>query len=389
MLILHDVHTIENGLKDVAIEDGTIRAIGSSAKSKANNETHIYFDDALIFPGLINSHDHLDFNLFPRLGNGIYKNYLEWGDDIHSQNKTVINHVLQVPKKIRTQWGIYKNLLNGITTVFNHGGPLEIQYSPIDVFQDKGSLHSVRLEKSWKWKLNDPFRIKSRVVIHAGEGTDEESHEEINALIKWNKLHKKLIAIHGVAMDVRQAAAFQALVWCPDSNLFLLGKTAAVNELKHVIPIVFGTDSTVSADWSIWNQLRIAKETGLLTNEELMASVTSSPAKLRGLHAGVLEEGTIADLVVAEKKIDNATDAFFAVNAESILIVIKSGNIVLFDESLQAQLGRQRTNTSDFCRIAVNDRFKYVKADVSGLLKKIRHFAKDISLPIESAEVSR
>ena len=386
MLILHDVHTKEDGLKDVTIEDGTITNITSPAKgNRANKEKHIYFENALVFPGLINSHDHLDFNLFPRLGNRIYKNYLEWGDDIHRQNKTVINHVLQVPKKIRTQWGIYKNLLNGITTVFNHGEPLETQNSPIDVFQDKGSLHSVRLEKNWRWKLNDPFHTKRPVVIHAGEGTDEESHEEINALLKWNKLHKRLIAIHGVSMDVRQATAFQALVWCPDSNIFLLGKTAAINELKHLIPIVFGTDSTVSADWSIWNQLRIAKGTGLLTNEELIASVTTSAAKLRGLNTGVVKEGTIADLVVAEKKFDNVTDAFFGLNVESILMVLKNGNIVLFDETLQPQLAGQGTNTSAFCRIAVNGRFKYVKGDVPGLLKEIGHFAKDISLPIESA----
>ena len=58
MLTLHDVHTIEAGLKDVTIEDGTITGIASPAKGNpANNETRIYFDDALIFPGLINSHD--------------------------------------------------------------------------------------------------------------------------------------------------------------------------------------------------------------------------------------------------------------------------------------------------------------------------------------------
>ena len=113
--------------------------------------------------------------------------------------------------------------------------------------------------------------------------------------------------------------------------------------------------------------------------------MTTSPAKLRGLNAGVVKEGTIADLVVAGKKFDNVTDAFFGLNVESILMVLKNGNIVLFDETLQPQLASQGTNTSGFCRIAVNGRFKYVKGDVPGLLKQIGHFAKDISLPIESA----
>src|SRR4029078_1103662 len=142
----------------IQIENEIIKDLIDDEKLIPGNSDTIRldFDDAIALPGLINSHDHLDFNLFPRLGNRIYKNYLEWGDELHSQNKTVINNVLQVPKKIRTQWGICKNLLNGITTVFNHGEPLQIQDSPIDVFQDKGSLHSVRLEKNWRWKLNDP-----------------------------------------------------------------------------------------------------------------------------------------------------------------------------------------------------------------------------------------
>jgi cytosine/adenosine deaminase-related metal-dependent hydrolase len=354
--------------------------------SNEENDLSFYFENALVFPGLINSHDHLDFNLFPRLGNRIYKNYLEWGNDIHQQNKTIINAVLKIPKTLRTQWGIYKNLLNGITTVFNHGKPLHIQDPLIDIFQDKHSLHSVRLEKNWKWKLNDPFNKKEPYVIHVGEGTDEESHKEIDTLIRWNKLHKKLIGIHGVAMDTKQATAFKALAWCPDSNLFLLGTTAAINELKRKTTIVFGTDSTVSADWNIWNQLRVAKKTGLLSNEEIFASLTTSPANLRGLHnIGILKENSNADVVVAEKKSGKPIDVFFELNPEDILMIMKTGNIILFDESLLSQFVDQKINTTEFCRICMNGRFKYVKGDPKNLIKQVRSYAKDIFIPIETA----
>ena len=54
----------------------------------------------LLFPGLINSHDHLDFNLFPQTGNRIYNNYTEWGKDIQYQNKETINAVLKIPQQI-------------------------------------------------------------------------------------------------------------------------------------------------------------------------------------------------------------------------------------------------------------------------------------------------
>src|SRR5258706_11703399 len=130
MITLHNIHTIQEGIKNVTVKDGRVINIFSPGKDHENNNgAHLYFNDALIFPGLINSHDHLDFNLFPKLGNRIYKNYVEWGNDIHQQNKETIDAVLKIPKKLRAQWGIYKNLLNGITAVFNHGKKLQIENS--------------------------------------------------------------------------------------------------------------------------------------------------------------------------------------------------------------------------------------------------------------------
>src|ERR1700750_3407338 len=81
----------------------------------------IDFENAIVFPGLINSHDHLEFNLFPKLGNFVYKNYIEWGGDIFKQNKPAIDAIVKIPKQLRAEWGIIKNLLNGVTTVVQHG----------------------------------------------------------------------------------------------------------------------------------------------------------------------------------------------------------------------------------------------------------------------------
>ena len=49
-------------------------------------------------------------------------------------------------------------------------------------------------------------------------------------------------------MDEQQATAFEALVWCPASNYFLLNTTAAVDKLKTKTSILFGTDSTLTSD---------------------------------------------------------------------------------------------------------------------------------------------
>src|ERR1700754_1621870 len=91
------------------------------------------FDNAFVFPGLVNWHDHLDFNLFPQLGDRIYNNYTEWGKHIHHNYKDEISAVLKVPLALRTSWGIFKNLLCGVTTVVNHGEHLTVNNAPITV----------------------------------------------------------------------------------------------------------------------------------------------------------------------------------------------------------------------------------------------------------------
>src|SRR5579871_5489848 len=154
----------KNELSDLYINNAVIRAIFPAGSKRAEGRFSILFDDAVAFPGLINSHDHLDFNLFAQIGNKIYSNYREWGKDIHEQNKNEIEAVLKIPQELRVEWGMYKNLLNGFTTVVNHGERVKIKNNFITIFQQCRCLHSPGFEKKWKWKLNDPFAKRLPVV---------------------------------------------------------------------------------------------------------------------------------------------------------------------------------------------------------------------------------
>ncbi|HTB53558.1 MAG TPA: amidohydrolase family protein [Ferruginibacter sp.] len=370
--------------KNIHITSGLISAIDNAAATTSLQEIKIEFDNAIAFPGLINSHDHLDFNLFPQLGNHIYNNYVEWGNDIHEMNKVAINAVLKIPKPLRIQWGVYKNVLNGVTTVVNHGEQLVIPNPIITVFQNCYSLHSAKLEKRWKYKLNRPFANKFPFAMHIGEGTDNGSHDEIDEVIRWNWLRRKMIGIHGVAMNEKQAASFDALVWCPDSNFFLLGATAPVNKLKESVTILFGTDSTVSADWNTWRQLRLARAMNLLTDKELIDSITELPAAVWQLNnTGALKETYVADIVIAKRKnnLVNDVDAFFAVNPEDILLIVKKGAIILFDESLRIQLAS--IVIENYSKIAINNTGKYVTGNLPLLMKEIKKYNPDSFFPIE------
>jgi cytosine/adenosine deaminase-related metal-dependent hydrolase len=387
MTILHNVHITNESPKTIFIDSGLIHfaavATGNNSPTKVR---HLHLDHCTVFPGLINSHDHLDFDLFPRLGNRIYNDYIEWGNDIHAVNKELINPVLQVPRHLRVQWGVYKNLLAGVTTVVHHGNYVDIQDPPIDVFQDCNMLHSIQLEKRWKLTLNKPSPNKWPWVIHIGEGTNAKARKEINSLIQWNLFNKKLIGIHGIAMNTKQAAAFEGLVWCPDSNFFLIGATAAINQLKQTTRIVFGTDSTLSANWNIWEQLRMARKTALLTDEELFDAVTTSPAALwNRQNTGALKEGMQADLVIARPPEGQVNmNAFYALNPENILLVLKKGKIVLFDTALLDQLNLTAQEIKDYHPISINHVCKYVIGDLPGLIKEIHQYAPGLAFPVKS-----
>jgi cytosine/adenosine deaminase-related metal-dependent hydrolase len=347
------------------------------------NEFEIDFNQAITFPGLINSHDHLEFNLFPQLANSTYRNYLDWGSDIHKKNKDAINSILKIPKYLRVEWGIYKNSLQGITTVVQHGEYFKLGNPLINIIQHSYSLHSVGLEKKWKYKLNRLFAKDQPFVIHIGEGTDTRAIEEINELIAWNLFKRKLIAVHGIAMNAEQAESFEALVWCPDSNLFLFNATAKVNDLKKKTKILFGTDSTLSANWNTWEQIRLAKKLDMLSDKEIFDSLTSTPAEVWGLNAGILEEGKNADVVVAKMKTDmNHMSSFFGISPEDILLILQNGRIILFDEVLYVQLSNN-IDMSRFSKIFINKACKYIYGNLNQLIKEIRKYSTDAKFPIE------
>lgn len=340
--------------------------------------------NCLAFPGLINSHDHLEFNLFPKLGNRIYNNYVEWGDDIHKQNKPLIEKVMSIPENLRVQWGMYKNLLNGVTTVVQHGKSLAIDNPLITIYQNCRSLHSVRLEKYWKWKLNSPFVSKKDFAIHIGEGTDEASLQEITKLLKGNLWKRELIAIHGVAMQKEQAEKFKALVWCPDSNFFLLNATSDIRNLKNKTKIIFGTDSTLTADWNLWEQLRMARNLHSLSDLELIESVTRIPASVWKLNnTGVLREKMDADIVIATRNDkSNFFTSFYSVNPRDMVLIMHKGSVALFDESLRTQLN-MRLDVKTFSKIGIGGRLKYVKGNLPLLIKKIKEQYDEVFVPLE------
>lgn len=371
----------------ITLEGGRILSVSQVHDSGMMDPFQIQFKNALAIPGLINSHDHLDFNCFPVFGDRIYNNYTEWGKHIHEEFKDPIEDVLDIPQNLRISWGIYKNLLAGITTVVNHGKFLQVENPLITVYQEPQNIHSVQFEKHWKWKINNPIHSDKDVVIHAGEGLDEPSSREIDQLIRFNLLGRKLVGVHGVAMNEQQAKNFKAIIWCPESNRVLLNQHAPISSLKKATRIVFGTDSTLTGNWNIWNHLRLARSLRQASDSELYDMVTNSPAELWNLNKGVLAAGKDADIVVInKKKPDPDLEGLFSTNPEEILLVIHQGNIRLFDSCLLQQLSIMPIHLRRYSQVRFRGVTKFVEGDLPALIHNIKRYHPDSRLSANTFE---
>jgi cytosine/adenosine deaminase-related metal-dependent hydrolase len=263
-----------------------------------------------ILPGLINAHDHLQLNNFPRLKyRERHENVAQWIADIDSQRSTdpAIAESARVARDLRLRLGGVKNLLSGVTTLAHHDPwypVLAASDFPCRVLPDYGWAHSLALEG--EIKVRDSYRgtpANRRWFIHAGEGTDTAAQREFSTLESLGCIAPNTVLIHGVAFTAaergRLAAQGAGLVWCPSSNFYLLDATADCADLIAQRRVALGSDSRLSGAGDLLDELAFARETCGVAEADLVAMVTSIAADVLGLpDRGKLRAGALADCVI-------------------------------------------------------------------------------------------
>jgi cytosine/adenosine deaminase-related metal-dependent hydrolase len=265
-------------------------------------------DDSFVFPGLINAHDHLELNSQPRLKwRERYDNASEWFADFQPRFETDPALAVTRPDTLEDRvWvGGLKNLLSGVTTVCHHNPmhrPLRKRF-PVRVVARFGYSHSLHIDgdavvqshrqtpPDWPW------------MIHAAEGLDRAAQGELDTLDRLGCLSANSVFIHGVAFCRASAdrviAAGAGLVWCPSSNQFLFNTTADVRAFDDADRLALGSDSRLSGEGDLLDELKAADATRQLSAEGLARTVTTGAARmLRTPTAGKIAPGAAADLTI-------------------------------------------------------------------------------------------
>jgi cytosine/adenosine deaminase-related metal-dependent hydrolase len=263
---------------------------------------------AFVYPGLINAHDHLELNNFPRLKWRVqYANASEWIADFQPrfESDERLRAARAVPLGDRLLIGGLKNLLCGATTVGHHNplhADLRRRDFPVRVVSRYGYSHSLcvdgdqvaaayrRTPRAWPW------------IIHAAEGVDAAAAAELGRLEALGCLGQNTVLVHGVGLRLEDRARLLerggGLIWCPASNDFLFRATAEVAGLAALGRAALGSDSRLSGSADLLAELKAAARTGQLDARGLFWLVTTRAANLLRLpKAGRLEPGLPADLL--------------------------------------------------------------------------------------------
>ena len=365
----------------LAIERGYIHSIATSAvkrEAPVSSSTGIDLHGYLLLPGLINAHDHLEFGLFPNLGAGPYQNSAEWAQEIHRTQASLIARHRKVPKTVRLWWGAIRNLLCGVTTVCHHN-PLSRELLstdfPVRVLSRFGWAHSLEMDPNLIHNFdhtpsNFPF------ILHAAEGVDAKSAQEIFDLDRMQVLDDRTILVHGLALNPKSVALLNrrhsALVICPTSNQFLFHSAPSSTLIKSINTVVLGSDSPLTAAGDLLDEIRfVHDEIGLNANSiyEMVTEKSASVLRLRS-GEGHLKPGAVADLIAVRNQGLTPGETIAQLTFDQVELVILSGKVQLASASLYDRLpdplkiGLQA--------LTVDGRQRWLRAPVDSLLAEAR-----------------
>jgi cytosine/adenosine deaminase-related metal-dependent hydrolase len=308
--------------------------------------TEIDLTGFLVMPGLVNAHDHLQFALYPRLGDPPYLNYIEWGEDIHRKFPKVIARHRSVPREVRLWWGGIRNLLCGVTTVCHHNElwpELRRQEFPVRVVQRYGWAHSFALGGELR-RARSATPEGCAFIMHAGEGVDERAGEEVFSLDQLGLLDGNAVLVHGLALNDAGIAMMRqrgvSLIVCPSSNKFLFEKLPDMGLLSALENIALGNDSPLTAAGDLLDEIRYAIRHCGVPPDMAYRMVTDCPASILRLGdaRGSLSENGAGDLIAVRDTNQEPANTLSKLSMADVELVLLRGRVQLASESILKRL---------------------------------------------------
>ena len=374
LLIRAVVLTIERPIRDGQVlvgPDGRIRCVGTDCTAMAAGATVLDCPDDVLSPGMINTHDHIDFTgIAPRPDTGErYEHRHEWRKGLDGHRSLETFKPEHDPRLIA--WGELRFLVGGTTSTVGEGmapgllrnldfaagleglpaRPVTYRIFPLD--DAAGLMRTHDCDYGHHPATHDEVAGTSAFLAHVAEGSDTAARNEFRCESSstydrtaqqggggtsndW--IMPQATLIHAVALtpqDLALVAQRHAnLVWSPRSNLSLYGRTLNVLEAHRLgIPVALGSDWLPSGSMNLNRELACAVHydhtvlQDALAPYDLWRMVTIDAARVVHDDAliGSIAPGRLADLALFEPSGADPYDGVVQSTPQSVVLVLRGG----------------------------------------------------------------
>ena len=310
-----------------------------------------------IYPGLIELHNHLSYNAIPPwVVPRKFENRAHWPR--HPDYRRLITGPASILGRTRglieamTRYVEAKCLVAGVTTSqgislasnagtqrFYRGVVRNVEHTA-DPGLPLAKTHIPDVAARDAEKFFGQLGRAKTLLLHLSEGLDQKARDHFSALeIGANRwaITPALVGIHCAGLQGDDFKVLHAhggaMVWSPLSNLLLYGGTADIRRaIEAGVPIALGSDWSPSGSKNLLAELKVARILGdalggVLTTRDLVAMVTSTPARILKWHdrLGSIATGKLADLMVIGKASGDAYDALLAARESDVELVVING----------------------------------------------------------------
>ena len=342
-VLIGDVVTMDEGLTvhrrgAIGIAGGAIAFVASSADCipEPGAEWPRVETKGTIFPGLIDLHNHLPYNMLPfwsvnRAYNirGEWQNHMpDYALNVLRPHQILSRHPDKDYPRAMARYAECRSLLGGVTTGQGVAAKLAIG----DPVAYAGLVRNIEFPDDPSWpaatgRTHDfagtdevktvlvPELAKNKPYLyHLSEGRSAYARRHfLNLKISDSEwaINRWLIGVHCVGLEAEDLDVFKAaagIVWSPTSNLLLYGDTAKFDDIKQRgIPLSLGVDWSPSGCKNILGELKVALKISqhhgnVFSHADLVAMCTSNPATMIAWDdkVGRIKEGLRADLLVID-----------------------------------------------------------------------------------------
>ena len=371
--------TYNDGIVNIG-SDGKIQYVGcptTQHKAFMDKATVVACLNAVVSPGLINTHDHLTYDQStpnPSFwGSTRYNNRSEWRFGTSTKPKIPYG----TGTDIQVAWSELRQVMSGTTSITGSGGykgflrnldrtdlqewgtvptTQTVDYVTFPLGGSQSNIQSTNCTNyqyfnGWQTVFSD----YQDFLPHVAEGIDIYARNELACLAESGDGSKDLTEakstfIHSVGALTGDAVVLQkkgaSVVWSPRSNIALYGNTAQVSLYDTIgLNIALSSDWTPSGSMNLVRELKCASNFNKnhlnqhFNNYELWKMVTANAAD--ALHVddkiGRLKTGLYADIsVYVNPGLSGGHKAIIDSTSDSTLLVLRGGKALYGDADIVA-----------------------------------------------------